>query len=165
MTSQSQASEHQGDKQMTNDQKANLNEPPPSADELRMAVLKGKMEEIERREKAQAAERQRLEKFTDEFLGSHVNDTELAMIRRLVANAVKDGEFEALVYTFPSDLCINNSEPHWPETLKGKAKELYDRFQANAKLKGFKLKAMIVNFPGGIPGDVGFFINWAPERK
>jgi hypothetical protein len=171
MTSQSQASEHQGDKQMTNDQKANLNEPPPSADELRMAVLKGQMEEIERREKAQAAERKKLEKFTDEFLGSHVNDTELAMIRRLVANAVKDGAFEALVYTFPSDLCtdrgraINNSEPHWPETLKGKAKELYDRFQANAKPKGFKLKAMIVNFPGGIPGDVGFFINWAPERN
>jgi hypothetical protein len=142
-----------------------------SAEDLRMTVLKAKMEEIERRDKAREAEKAKLEKFTDEFLGSHVNDAELAMIRRLIANAVKDGEFEALVYTFPSDLCtdrgraINNSEPHWPETLQGKAKELYDRFQANAKPKGFKLKAMIVNFPGGMPGDVGFFINWAPDRK
>ena len=30
---------------------------------------------------------------------------------------------------------------------------------------GFKLKAMIVTFPGGIPGDVGFFLSWAPEAK
>jgi hypothetical protein len=141
-----------------------------SAEDLRMTVLKAKMEEIERRDKAREAEKAKLEAFTASFLGSHVNDDELAMIRRLIANAVKDGEFEALVYTFPSDLCtdrgraINNSEPHWPETLRGKAKELYDRFQANAKPKGFKLKAMIVNFPGGMPGDVGFFINWAPDR-
>jgi hypothetical protein len=145
--------------------------PPPSAEELRMTVLKAKMEEIERQDKAREAERKKLESFTAEFLGSHVNDDELAMIRRLVMNAVKDGEFEALVYTFPSDLCtdrgraINNGEPHWPDTLKGKARELYDRFQANAKPQGYKLKAMIVNFPGGMPGDVGFFINWAPERK
>jgi hypothetical protein len=144
---------------------------PPTADELRMTVLKAKMDEIERREKSQEAARKKLEAFTTEFLGSHVNEDELAMIRRIIMNAVKDGKFEALVYTFPSDLCtdsgraINNAQPHWPETLQGKALELYNRFQANAKPKGFKLKAMIVNFPGGMPGDVGFFINWAPDQK
>lgn len=143
---------------------------PPSADALRMTVLKAKMEEIERQEKAKEAERQKLEAFTSEFLGTQVSEDELEMIRRLVMNAVKNGEFEALVYTFPSDLCtdsgraINSSAAHWPETLQGKARELYDRFQANAKPRGFKLKAMIVNFPGGMPGDVGFFLNWAPER-
>ena len=24
---------------------------------------------------------------------------------------------------------------------------------------------MIINFPGGIPGDVGFFLNWAPPDE
>jgi hypothetical protein len=47
--------------------------------------------------------------------------------------------------------------------LRGKAKELYERYQNIAKPKGYKLKAMIVNFPGGVPGDVGFFLSWAPE--
>jgi hypothetical protein len=117
------------------------------------------------------AERKKLETFTAEFLGSHVNDDELAMIRRLVANAVKDGSSRrsstpslrtsARIGVAPSTTASRN----WPDTLKGKARELFDRFQANAKPKGFKLKAMIVNFPGGMPGDVGFFINWAPDRK
>ena len=33
------------------------------------------------------------------------------------------------------------------------------------KPKGFRLKAMIINFPGGIPGGVGSFLNRAPEAK
>ena len=91
------------------------------------------------------------------------------MIRRIAMSAMQAGKFEAMVYSFPSDLCtdggraINNSEPGWTETLQGKAKELYDRFQTIAKPKGYKLKAMIINFPGGVPGDVGFFLSWAPE--
>ena len=58
------------------------------------------------------------------------------MVRRLVMNAVKDGKMEAMVYSFPSDLCtdsgraINNSDPNWPETLQGKAKEFYDRYRS-----------------------------------
>jgi hypothetical protein len=86
-------------------------------------------------------------------------------------NAVKDGKLEALVYSFPSSLCsdsgraINSGDPDWPTTLLGKAKQFYDRFQKLGKPQGFKLKAMIINFPGGIPGDVGFYLSWAPEAK
>ena len=99
------------------------------------------------------------------------SDDEIARVRRLVMNAVKDGKLEALVYTFPSDLCtdsgraINSSDPKWPDTLKGKARQFYERFLQFGKPQGFKLKAMIVTFPGGIPGDVGFFLSWAPEAK
>ena len=93
------------------------------------------------------------------------------MIRRLVKIAVEKGQMEAMVYSFPSDLCtdggraINNSDPNWPETLQGKAKEMYDAFKARIQPQGYKLKAMIINFPGGIPGDVGFFLNWAPPVR
>jgi hypothetical protein len=86
-------------------------------------------------------------------------------------NAVQDGKMEAMVYSFPSDLCtdsgraINNGEPHWPETLQGKAKEFYERYLQFGKPQGYKLKAMVINFPGGIPGDIGFFLNWAPAEK
>jgi hypothetical protein len=50
----------------------------------------------------------------------------------------------------------NNNDPSWPETLQGKAKEFYDRYQRFGKSQGYKLKAMIINFPDGIPGTSAF---------
>jgi hypothetical protein len=142
---------------------------PPTAEQLRMSLLKKEMEKAEQAEKARAAEQSKLAEFTESFLGQHVSEEEIAMVRRVVMNAVNDGKFEAMVYSFPSELCtdrgraINSGSADWPETLQGKAKEFYDRYQAFGKPGGYKLKAMIINFPGGIPGDVGFFLNWAPE--
>lgn len=143
---------------------------PQSAEELRMSMLKKEMDKMDTARKARAEEEKRLAAFTDDFLHHHVGEEEIAMVRRLVANAVKDGKMEALVYSFPSDLCtdsgraINNSDPRWPETLKGKAKEFYDRYQQFGKPQGYRLKAMVITFPGGIPGDIGFFLNWAPQE-
>ena len=141
---------------------------PISADELRMSILKKEMDKMDVERKAREAEQKKLAEFTTSFLHQHVSEDEIAMVRRLVANAVKDGKMEAMVYSFPSDLCtdsgraINNNDPRWPETLQGKAKEFYDRYQALGKPGGYKLKAMVISFPGGIPGDIGFFLNWAP---
>lgn len=142
----------------------------PSASDLRMMLLQKEMEAVDRQSKLRATEEDKRKRFASEFLGGHVTDEEREMIGRLVMNAVKDGKFEALVYSFPSELCtdggraINSSRSDWPSTLQGKALELYDRFQTVAKPQGYKLKAMIINFPGGVPGDVGFFLNWAPEE-
>jgi hypothetical protein len=86
-----------------------------------------------------------------------------------VAAAVENGKFEAMVYTFSSDLCsdsgraINSGDKSWPDTLQGKAKEFYDRYQKFGKPQGFRLKAMIISFPNGMPGDVGFFLNWGSD--
>ena len=147
-----------------------LNEPAPSAEDLRKTVVSSKMEEIQLREKVRVAEQKMLEDFAADFLGNDVSEEELAKVRRLVMTAVKKGAYEALVYSFPCRLCtdqgraINNVAPNWPETLTGKAKQLYERFNANAKPKGYKLKATIISFPDGMPGDVGLFLNWAPDR-
>jgi hypothetical protein len=148
-----------------------INAAPPSADQLRMALLEEQMKEAEKQEKLQARQNQELTKFTESFLKDQVNEDEIAMVRRLVMNAVKNGKFEAMVYSFPSDLCtdsgraINSADPQWTETLQGKAKQFYERYLKIAKPQGYKLKAMIINFPGGMPGDVGFFLNWAPDLK
>lgn len=141
---------------------------PISAEDLRMSILRTEMDKMDGERTAREAEQKKLTAFTDDFLHHHVSADEIAMVRRLVANAVKDGKMEALVYSFPSDLCtdggraINNNAPHWPETLQGKAKEFFDRYQQFGKPTGYKLKAMVITFPGGIPGDIGFFLNWAP---
>ena len=142
----------------------------PSADALRMTILSKEMAEMDKHEKQRAQKEEQLRAFTESFLTEHVSDDERAMIQKLVMNAVANGKFEALVYSFPSDLCtdsgraINNRLAHWPETLQGKAKELYERYMTIAKPQGFRLKANIINFPNGMPGDVGFFLNWAPEE-
>ena len=141
---------------------------PISAEKLRMSILQKEMDKMDTERKAREAEEQRLSAFTRDFLHQHVSGDEIAMVRRLVMNAVKDGKMEAMVYSFPSDLCsdsgraINNGAPNWPETLQGKAKEFFDRYEQMAKPQGYRLKAMVINFPGGVPGDVGLFLNWAP---
>jgi hypothetical protein len=151
--------------------KIDPNAMPPSADQLRKTLIDEQMAEMKKRETQRAVEQQKLTAFTNDFLRGQVTEDEIARVRRLVMNAVKDGKLEAQVYTFPSDLCtdsgraINSGDPQWPETLKGKARQFYERFVKFGKPQGFKLKAMIVTFPGGIPGDVGFFLSWAPEAK
>ncbi len=140
----------------------------PSAEALRMSILQKEMEKMDAERKAREAEEKKLSAFTQDFLHKHISDEEIAVVRRLVKNAVQDGKMEAMVYSFPSSLCsdsgraINNNDPHWPETLQGKAKEFFDRYEELAKPQGYRLKAMVINFPGGIPGDIGFFLNWAP---
>jgi len=149
-------------------EKIDPNAMPMSADALRMSILQKEMEKMDGERKAREAEEKRLATFTSEFLHKHVSEEEIAMVRRLVANAVKDGKMEAMVYSFPSDLCtdsgraINNYDPNWPSTLQGKAKEFFERYEKLAKPQGYKLKAMVINFPGGVPGDIGLFLNWAP---
>jgi hypothetical protein len=141
---------------------------PVSAEALRMSILQKEMEKMDVERKAREAEEKKLADFTRDFLQKHVGEDEIAMVRRLVANAVRDGKMEAMVYSFPSDLCtdsgraINNNDPGWPDTLQGKAKEFFERYQQFGKPQGYKLKAMVINFPGGMPGDIGFFLNWAP---
>ena len=136
-----------------------------------MLLLEEQMAEAKKRESHVKREQDKLSKFTEDFLRNQVTEDEIAMVRRLVMNAVKDGKLEALVYSFPSNLCtdsgraINSGDPQWTETLQGKAKEFYNRYVEFGRPQGYKLKAMIINFPGGMPGDVGFFLNWAPEAK
>ncbi|WP_341486775.1 histidine kinase [Pararhizobium sp. A13] len=146
------------------------NAAPPSAKDLRMQLLQREMEEMEKERKLKALDEKKHADFAGDFLEKHVSEEEIAVVRRLVANAVKDGKFEAMVYSFPSDLCtdsgraINSSDKDWPQTLQGKAKEFFERYQTFGKPQGYKMKAMIINFPGGVPGDVGFFLNWAPDE-
>jgi hypothetical protein len=143
--------------------------PPASADELRMMLLEQQMKKMDERQKLVDAEEKKRAAFAEDFLKGHVGEQERTIIRRLVMNAVKDGKMEAMVYSFPSRLCsdrgraINNNDPKWPETLQGKAKELFDRYNEVARPQGYALKAMIINFPDGVPGDVGLFLNWAPK--
>ena len=93
---------------MSSSDKIDPNEPPISADQLRLALLQEKMKEFEKEQNLQAEEQKRLAAFTEDFLKNQVTEEEIAVVRRLVTNAVKTGKYEALVYSFPSDLCTDS---------------------------------------------------------
>ena len=44
--------------------------------------------------------------------------------------------------------------------LKGESREVYERWEAELKPKGFGLSAKILDFPNGFPGDAGLYLNW-----
>ena len=90
----------------------------------------------------------------------------MQLITQLVNQAAERGQTEVQVYRFPNDLCtdrgrrINNSEPDWPETLEGRPKLGYEFWRDHLRPLGFGLKAEVLEYPGGMPGDIGFFLTW-----
>jgi hypothetical protein len=84
--------------------------------------------------------------------------------------AAQNGETEVLVMRFPVDLCtdkgraINNSDPNWPDSLTGRPRQAYELWRDYLRAGGYKLKAMIIEWPAGMPGDVGFFLSWSDGK-
>ena len=87
----------------------------------------------------------------------------IAIIERAVKNRVTEVE----VLRFPNQLCtdkgraINQQEPGWEKTLTGLPKEMYEFWARRLRPLGYKLKVQIVDWPGGMPGDVGITLKWA----
>ena len=90
----------------------------------------------------------------------------LQLVMQLVNRAAERGESEVQVCRFPNSLCsdrgrrINNSEPGWEQTLEGRPKLAYEFWHEHLRPLGFGLKAEILDYPGGMPGDVGFILTW-----
>ncbi|MGO4173237.1 hypothetical protein [Bosea sp. TAF32] len=81
--------------------------------------------------------------------------------------AASRGETEVLVMRFPSQLCtdrgraINNAEADWPSSLTGRPRQAYEFWKEHLQPAKYKLRAMIIDWPGGLPGDVAFFLSWS----
>jgi molybdopterin-biosynthesis enzyme MoeA-like protein len=106
-----------------------------------------------------------LEKITKP---SGVSDDEaLRRVAAIIERAVSNGLTEVQVYRFPNALCtdrgraINQQEPGWETTLTGLPKEMYEFWERQLRPRGYKLRVQIVDFPGGMPGDVGITLKWA----
>jgi CBS domain-containing protein len=119
-----------------------------------------------RDEERRAAEAKRREQLTTELGEQHLADSAWQELLHRAEEAAKRGESEFLMLRFPSQLCsdggraVNAPEPTWPETLRGEAAELYLRFDREIKPHGFELAARVLDYPGGIPGDIGLFLTW-----
>jgi hypothetical protein len=90
----------------------------------------------------------------------------LQSVMQLVDRAAERGQSEVQVYRFPNTLCsdrgrrINNSLPNWEETLEGRPKLGYEFWRDHLRPLGFGLRAEVLEYPGGMPGDIGFILTW-----
>ena len=98
---------------------------------------------------------------------SGVSDEErMKRAATIINRAVSNGLSEVLVGTFPNQMftdrgrAINQQEAGWENTLTGLPKELYEFWKKHLQSRGYKVKYQIVNFPNGMPGDVGVTLSW-----
>jgi CBS domain-containing protein len=112
-----------------------------------------------------AAEKQRQE-TAKTLIDTHVSDDTWRQMLQHAREAAGAGATEWLVLRFPNQLCsdggraINITDEGWPATLRGEAAELYLRWEQELKPAGFGLSAHVLEFPGGMPGDIGLFLVW-----
>lgn len=91
-------------------------------------------------------------------------DRERALSR--IRRAFEAGERDLMLVKFPSVLCedggrrINNHLDGWQDTLPGVMHKIYEWWEKELAPGGFTFSARVIDYPGGMPGDVGIFIGW-----
>jgi hypothetical protein len=84
----------------------------------------------------------------------------------IIERAVSNGKTEVRVHRFPNQICtdggraINQQEPGWENTLTGVPKEIYQLWAKYFRERGYNLRVEIIDFPGGMPGDVAMTLKW-----
>ena len=102
----------------------------------------------------------------DAFMSSEPPADALERLMVTVRQLAEQGETELLAFQFPASYLddhgrkINNLEPDWPTSLTGSAKRAFEFYERNLKPHGYKVRAQILDYPGGMPGDVGIYLVW-----
>ena len=147
----------------------NLDKLLPSAKDVMAKIALEEAEEAEKEARARAEAEAEKKALIDQ-LSKPSGISEEEAIRRgiaIIERATKNRMTEVEVFRFPNQLCtdkgraINQQEPGWEKTLTGSPKEIYQLWQQHFRPRGYKLKVQIVDFPGGLPGDIGMSLSWA----
>ena len=146
----------------------NLDELLPTAMDLKKKIALEEAakaaEEMRKQAAAEAEKKALIEQFTRP---SGVSDEEA--VRRgaaIIQRAANNGLTEVQVYRFPNQLCtdrgraINQQEPGWEMTLTGVPKEIYHVWHKHFRPRGYRLRVQIIDFPGGMPGDIAMTLCW-----
>ncbi len=146
----------------------NIDELLPSANEiLKQSALKEaeKAEEHMRLMAAAEAEKRALIEELTKPSGL-TEDEKVKRASTVIQRAVRNGLKEVQVYRFPNIICtdrgraINQMEPGWENTLTGIPEEIYQLWKDYLQPRGYKIAYQIIDFPGGVPGDIGITLSW-----
>lgn len=113
---------------------------------------------------AEAEKRALIDRLTRPSGKSEAEKIQLAS--SIIQRAVRNGLTEVQVYRFPNSLCtdrgraIGQQEKGWENTLTGIPKEIYQLWTDYLKPRGYRIGYQIIEYPGGVPGDIGITIAW-----
>lgn len=98
---------------------------------------------------------------------SGVSDEErMKRAAAIIKRAVDNGLTRVEVGRFPNKLCtdsgraINQQERGWENTLIGLPKELFLFWKQYLQPRGYKIAFEVVDWSGGVPGDIGITLSW-----
>lgn len=135
-------------------------------EDLEMIASDAEMEDVERERDFKKQKTQKERELREAFMSRRVAPEAVERINNAVRAAAKNGHHHLQVITFPSSYCsdggrrINIADPEWPGTLTGFAKDAFDFYDKELRPLGYKLRAEIISFPGGMPGDVALSLAW-----
>ena len=147
---------------------ANIDDLIPNATQIQKeAALKEaeKAEEYTRLAAAVEAEKRALIERLSRPSGKS-EEEKVQLASTVIQRAVRNGMTEVMVYRFPNSLCtdkgraINQMEAGWEKTLTGIPKEIYQLWSDYLQPRGYRIRYQIIDFPGGVPGDISIIINW-----
>jgi hypothetical protein len=122
-----------------------------------------KMDEERKRKERQKREQRELH---DAFMARDIHREVMDRLNKAVRVAAEQGFKEVQIVTFPASYCndggrrINNMLPDWPDSLEGFARRAYDFYMKELRPLGYKLHAQVIDFPGGVPGEIALFLKW-----
>ena len=138
----------------------------PTVTDFRALVADFEHHDVEHQEAARRSAAEQRRDRVKEVIDHHIADESWRALLHHAREAAAHGGKELLLLRFPADLCadrgraINAPLPDWPRTLRGEAAEIYLRWERDLKPGGFHLTARVLDFPGGMPGDIGLFLGW-----
>ena len=135
-------------------------------EQLAVAEAEKAAAEMRRQAKADAEKKALIDRLTRP---SGVSDEEaLKRVATIIQRAVKNGLTEVEVIRFPNSMCTdrgrainNNLEPGWENSLTGLPKEMYEFWKRQLQPRGYKVRYQVVDFSGGVPGDIGITLKWS----
>jgi CBS domain-containing protein len=134
--------------------------------DFRSLAADAKHKEAEHREEARRAAAAGRRRRVKDLIEHHVSDEGWRALLHHAREAAEHGQKEFMLLRFPNQLCsdggraINVTDPGWPATLRGEPAEIYLRWERDLRPHGFHLAARVIEFPGGMPGDIGLFLVW-----
>ena len=147
---------------------ANVDDILPKASDVMVHIAEAQAEKAaahDRQKAAEQAEKEALIKKLSQPSGM-TDEEKVKLAATVIKRAVDNGLLEVQVYRFPHAMCtdngraINQAEPGWEKTLTGIPKEIFYLWRDHLQEKGYKIRYQILEFPGGMPGDIGITLSW-----
>jgi hypothetical protein len=134
--------------------------------DLNEIISEAEMKKMDEERERRARQKREQRELHEAFVARDIHPQVMDRLNKAVRVAAEQGLKEIQVITFPASYCsdggrrINNMLPDWPDSLEGFARRAYDYYMKELRPLGYKLHAQVIDFPGGVPGEIALFLKW-----